>query len=385
LHKAIFSFVFGDGDPNADWETREKQAVIAYIQANKGVISLPEFMILTGLKPDAASSAITAYCVEFGGSPEATDDGTVVYRFDGLLLRADTRDRSFSGSSPVKRLEPFSANKKSMNIWFCIINGVNTIFGGYFFYNALSTGAIKAVPVSAEHYRLVSEITENAPSYLYGMTYWLAKYITDNPLPIITIGLGLVPLVFSVFFWLIPLARSRSLKKHNNGVQFENLRKIGYSRIWSFPRDMKSTDIVSGGVESAPPNMAKAQDKIIKEIGVYSIPDVGLDGAGVPLYTFPELEREKTALETYRAGVRAAALGSTVFDSDARLLTGTRWRTAAPVTINPFRQILLPAPAPLYGIPQESYGLPLVFQTGGKPSSWRVPHLAPKPPNTAPA
>jgi hypothetical protein len=41
LYKAIFSFVFGDDDPNADWDAREKQAVIAYLQVSKGVISLP--------------------------------------------------------------------------------------------------------------------------------------------------------------------------------------------------------------------------------------------------------------------------------------------------------------------------------------------------------
>jgi hypothetical protein len=142
LHKAIFSFVFGDGDPNADWETREKQAVIAYIQANKGVISLPEFVMLTGLKPLEAENAVTAFCVEFGGSPEATEDGTVVYRFDELLVRADTRDRSFGGSSPVKRLENFSLNKTGMNMWFGIINGVNVLFGGYYLFNALNTGAV---------------------------------------------------------------------------------------------------------------------------------------------------------------------------------------------------------------------------------------------------
>ncbi|MDR3249271.1 MAG: hypothetical protein LBT39_10855, partial [Treponema sp.] len=46
LYKAIFSFVFGDEDPNGRWEDREAQAVIAYIQANRGVISLPELMTL---------------------------------------------------------------------------------------------------------------------------------------------------------------------------------------------------------------------------------------------------------------------------------------------------------------------------------------------------
>ncbi|MDR3123283.1 MAG: hypothetical protein LBU16_05845, partial [Treponema sp.] len=134
LYKAIFSFVFGDGDPNADWDSREKQAVIAYLQANSGVVSLPEFMALTGKERAAAEERIASYCVEFGGMPEATEDGTVVYRFDELLLRADKKDRSFSGfSAPLKRLRSFSSNTRGMNAWFGIINTVNLLFGGYFF------------------------------------------------------------------------------------------------------------------------------------------------------------------------------------------------------------------------------------------------------------
>lgn len=319
LHKAIFSFVFGDGDPNAGWETREKQAVIAYIQANRGVISLPEFIVLTGLKRDVAESAITSYCVEFGGSPEATDDGTVVYRFDELLLRADTRDRSFGGSSPIKRLEVFSANKTAMNVWFCVINGVNTLFGGYFLYNALNTGAVSIktiVQQGKEISTFVSSATGEVASYLYGVTYALASIVGD-PLPVITIGLGLVPLIFSAFFWLIPVVRSGNVKKRNENIKLENLRKIGYNQVWSTPRAVQSTDIVGSSPESQPKNLAAVQDMLIKEIGAYSMPDVSVDAAGKARYSFPEIEREKTALGTYRAGVRASSLGGTVFDSDS--------------------------------------------------------------------
>jgi hypothetical protein len=103
LFKAIFSFVFGDGDPNADFAEKENRALAAYIQAHRGVISLPEFMSLRGLPRDQAEEAIIRACVEFGGLPEVSDEGTVVYRFDQLLLRADTTDRSFSTVSPPLR------------------------------------------------------------------------------------------------------------------------------------------------------------------------------------------------------------------------------------------------------------------------------------------
>jgi hypothetical protein len=307
LHKAIFSFVFGDGDPNADWPVREKQAVIAYIQANSGVISLPELMFLTGLPPDAAEGRISAYCAEFGGLPEATEDGTVVYRFDDLLLRADTQNRSFPGlSGPVKRLKSFSSNEKKMNVWFGLINGVNLVFGSYFLYNALNTGAI------------VSRADFSASSFLYGFVYVLLSGIAGNPLALIVSVLGLVPLIFSLLFWLIPGLRFVLNKRDNEAIKLENFRKNAYGRIWDEPLAVKPQEIVPQAGECRPQDLAAAQDRVIKEAGVYAIPDVSLDKAGKPVYVFGELDRQKAALKKYRAGIApgAAVLGKVVFDSE---------------------------------------------------------------------
>ncbi|WP_010263213.1 hypothetical protein [Treponema primitia] len=307
LYKAIFSFVFGDGDPNADWPRREKQAVIAYIQANRGVISLPEFMTLTGNSPAEAEERITGYCAEFGGLPEASDDGTVVYRFDELLLRVDKKDRSFNDfSAPIKRLFSFSSNTKKMNGWFGVINAVNLLFGGYFLINAFNSGAI----VTQAHF--------DAASYLYGFTYILFSQIAANPLAVISIGLGVVPLVFSLLFWLIPGLRYLGMKGTNETIKLENLRKSGYRQIWDTPLAVRPADIAPKAEECRPKNMAAAQDRVIKEIGSYAVPDVTIGPAGETVYTFKELEREKNALKKYRSEIKpdASALGKTVFDSE---------------------------------------------------------------------
>jgi hypothetical protein len=306
LYKAIFSFVFGDGDPNADWPVREKQAVIAYIQANRGVISLPEVMSLTGLPPDKAEERVTGYCAEFGGLPEATVGGTVVYRFDDLLLRADTRNRSFPGlSGPLKRLKSFSSNEKKLNVWISLLNGVNLIFGAYFFYNALNTGAI------------LTQAQLNASSYLYGVLYVLLSHFTANPLPVIIFALGLVPLVFSLLFWLIPGLRFFLNKRDNEAVKMENFRKNGYASVWDAPLAVKPQEISPQAAECRPRNLVSAQDRVIKEFGAYANPDVSLDEKGQPVYAFGELAREKTALEQYRAGIapETSDLGKIVFDS----------------------------------------------------------------------
>jgi Na+-transporting methylmalonyl-CoA/oxaloacetate decarboxylase gamma subunit len=310
LYKAIFSFVFGDGDPNADWASREKQGVIAYIQANRGVISLPEFMTLTGLAAGAAEERITSYCAEFGGMPEATEDGTVVYRFDELLLRADPQNRSFPGfSAPLKGLFAFSSNPKKMNTWFSLINGVNLIFGAYFLFNGLSAGHI----LTPAHFE--------ANSYLYGVTYVLFSRLINDPLPFIILGLGFIPLAFSFLFWLIPGLRYLGTKKRNENIKLENLRKHGYRRIWETPGEIKAEDINPQAAECRPKNMAAARDRVIKEMGAHAVPEVILNEQGETVYVFTELEREKQALEKYRASIdpRSSSLGKTVFDSDGSL------------------------------------------------------------------
>ncbi|AEJ19757.1 hypothetical protein [Gracilinema caldarium] len=306
LHHAVFSFVFGDGDPNADWEERERKAVISYIQANKGIISLPEFMILTGAAPQDAEQKISRYCVEFGGMPEASEDGTVLYRFEALLLRSDTQDRSFAGlSAPIKRLQVFSKNSKKMNSWFAIINGVNLVFGSYFLYFASTLGPI------------VSNTQVRGSSYLYAIAFILFSGFFNNPLGAITIILGFVPVSFAVLFYLIPAVRYYNLRKTNEQIKLENLRKTLYQQVWEHPQLVHLEDVHPAAEEYRPKDFKTKTELLIKELGTYSIPEVKLADDGSTIYSFPELEREKLVIYKIRSSVDASQfkLGNTIFDS----------------------------------------------------------------------
>jgi hypothetical protein len=192
-----------------------------------------------------------------------------------------------------------------MNWWFGIINGVNLLFGGYFLFNALTTGAI----LTQAHF--------NAASYLYGATYVLSSQVISNPLSFITFILGGIPLAFSLLFWLIPLIRYRITQAENEAVKFENLRKDGYRRIWNAPLRVKPGDINPGPEECRPSRLAAARDRVLKELGAYAVPEVEIESNGTTVYSFKELEREKQELEKYRSAIdpSASTLGATVFDS----------------------------------------------------------------------
>ncbi|MDR1866721.1 MAG: hypothetical protein LBQ77_00460 [Treponema sp.] len=296
LHKAIFSFVFGDGDPHREWTPEatlneyEKRSIIAFIQKNKGCIALPEFIILTGLSPTQADSSLTTFCAEYGGSPEVTKEGTLVYQFNDLMLRTST---AAAEPHAGRRLRPFSSNAKAMNIWFCIINSINVLFGAYFLLSGVE-------------------------SYLHAVTIQLFSTFLSNPDPVITVGLGIVPFAFSVLFWIIPLIRLIRLKRENTRIKMENFRRYAYNILWSSPQRIQPADFQPSAEDYRPSNLNDAQARIIKEVSVYAIPDISIEH-DTEQYSFPTLAREAAALDAFRTNIRTTGLGATVFDSDERL------------------------------------------------------------------
>ena len=303
LHKAVFSFVFGDGDPNEPWAETEKKAVAAFIQANRGILSLEEFMTLTGHRPGEAEDAINRYLYEFEGSPEVTANGTIYYFFPALMRRKDERDRTFGGSAPLKRLVPFSSNPRKANVWFAALNGVNLAFGSYFLVNALSRG-IPSLPPGAER----------IPADFYRIVLMLVSQVAADPLSAVLWGLGFVPAAFAVLFYLVPFLRSLRLARTNEEIKRQNLRKLVYARVWDEPgRVSPGTAAVPD--EAANPADRKAAQKAVEELAAWAGGEPDAGGA----WSFPELARRRADVEAARRAVKPEdyALGGAVFDSES--------------------------------------------------------------------
>ncbi|MDR0503442.1 MAG: hypothetical protein LBH16_09000 [Treponema sp.] len=305
MHKAVFSFIFGEGDPNKTWEEQKNKALITYIQENRGVISLAEYMAFTGENSLEAEETILSFCSKFSGSPEVTEEGTIVYCFSDLLLKSDSK-KSNELLPPIKRLKRFSVNTKKMNVAFILINAVNLIFGTYFLFNSYTAG------------HLITELQYQAASYLYAFTHVLLGIITPDPVSIIRVVLGVIPVLFSVLFWLIPAVRACTEKKENEETKLSNLKQFGFSRIWASPLAVKINNLIPKIEECRPKNLSDAGDRIIKDIGAISGPEIEKTENEEIIYSFKELSKEKQALEKYRNSrdLSGLQLGTTVFDTE---------------------------------------------------------------------
>ncbi len=303
LHRSVFSYVFGEGNPNKGFDAVEKKAVIHYLQGNKGLITIEEFMAITGLGADAAEERINTYLLEFEGEPDVTSDGTLHYRFPGLLKSRDLPLSQVPRTAPRLSLHAFSGNKPSANRWITFFNIVNLFFGGYFLYYS----TVVVIPQKGDGF-----------AYLYQVTsVLLAHFVGVDPLAVIPIALGAVPLVFSALFFLIPLVRRAREKARNESVKKRNFLQRLFDRILQNPLLVDPRKIQPADYDETPSRWESFRDRSIKELAARKAADVKQIDGGAFVYEFGELDREQRDIAKVRNSIDLSSfnLGKTVFDS----------------------------------------------------------------------
>eukprot|EP00960_Hanusia_phi_P029549 748016-Hanusia_phi.AAC.1 len=96
--ESVFSFLFGDGNPNANFEQRRYKALANLIRAKGGVVTAEE--VAGYLDPPAEpdenkmidESFVLPALTQLGGVPEVTESGDIVYVFEDLQLSAAAAD-----------------------------------------------------------------------------------------------------------------------------------------------------------------------------------------------------------------------------------------------------------------------------------------------------
>ena len=111
LPEAIFSFVFGDGDPNGQLRAARVRALAEVIRANGGAVVAETLAPYLDAPPPATALGTDSSLVdeswllpavsELGGRPEVRDDGSIVYVFDELAISAIASDANLVLADPA--------------------------------------------------------------------------------------------------------------------------------------------------------------------------------------------------------------------------------------------------------------------------------------------
>ena len=113
--EAVFSFLFGDGDPNADLEERRWQAIGAVVQNNGGAIAAEQVAPYLDDVGEGWAKENEDYILpvltRFNGTPEVSPKGNIIYHFPELQVTARDRGRTSVAAYLKEHLQSFSQAK----------------------------------------------------------------------------------------------------------------------------------------------------------------------------------------------------------------------------------------------------------------------------------
>jgi hypothetical protein len=299
FYEKVNRFVFGPTEAPPDPREMERR-IVAEIRAQKGRIGLGDVMRVTGLPREEADPMMARLMLDYDGDVDVSEGGGITYRFEALRKTAlETGEpRPAPAWTEQKRVPPLTGNPPGSNVLVGLLNGFNLVMGLFALDANLTLG------------RLMN---------LYDMIR-APHHVVVPPIPYdgIPLAFGVVPLVFSLALFALPLGRALLLRLRAREVAHENGR-LGLLRE-VLTRVNAKAPLTEPALEQAwtqaagQPPAPKELTRVVVELGG----DVQLEESGEVRYRFVDLETEAEALEEERAVAKdeEAKVGRVVFGSD---------------------------------------------------------------------
>lgn len=253
--EAVFSFLFGDGNPNADLEERRWKDIAQVIRNHNGVVVAEQIAPYLDDLGNQFSRETEDYMIpvlsKFDGIPEVSPEGELVYRFPELQVTAKQQHRkpveTYLAESPWT-FSQASSGQISMSIG---LGAVNVIGGGIL-------GVLLQKPE-------VQEIVADLGG-LVGFVdsiYWL----------LIAYGIAFLTLPLVRYFWLQrrnQKVQRRNAERQERAVEFERLEpqlrpKLDYARQFAQQTAIGTDDLAYTTEKDIAQQEFEQSDKIDQE------------------------------------------------------------------------------------------------------------------------
>ncbi|XP_028556807.1 uncharacterized protein At5g03900, chloroplastic [Dendrobium catenatum] len=205
--ESVFSFVFGDGDPNQGIEEERWKLIGQYISSNGGVVTAEELAPYLDVEPMEKSvdddSYILPVLLRFDGHPEVDDEGNILYRFPSLQRTASSQRAS--------RKE--YVGKK----WAQWVDGIQKFFEEKKWSFSKTSASERAMVIGLGSLNLFGVIVLGS----------MLKNTTVSPSGFISFVSDIFPLlqVYAASFFAIPLFRWFFLSRKNSAIENRNLAR----------------------------------------------------------------------------------------------------------------------------------------------------------------
>ncbi|OVA09992.1 hypothetical protein BVC80_1751g159 [Macleaya cordata] len=215
--ESVFSFVFGDGDPNQGIEEERWKLIGQYIASNGGVVTPEELAPYLDVPPTEETvndeSYILPVLLRFDGYPEVDEEGNILYRFPTLQRTA---------SSERSRRKEYVGRK-----WTEWVGGVEKFFKEKKWQFSKTGNSEKAMVVGLGALNLFGVIILGT----------MLKNTTMSPSGFISFVADIFPLlqIYAGSFFAIPLFRWFLVRKTNAEIEKRNRAREQRARVLELP------------------------------------------------------------------------------------------------------------------------------------------------------
>ncbi|KAL4587601.1 hypothetical protein LXL04_000473 [Taraxacum kok-saghyz] len=211
--ESVFSFVFGDGDPNEGIEEERWKLIGQYISSNGGVVTAEELApyldVETADKMDD-DSYILPVLLRFDGQPEVDEQGNILYRFPSLQKTGASGRKEYVGRK-----------------WSEFVGGVDKFFKEKKWDFSKITTAERAMVAGLGGFNLFGVIVLGT----------MLKNMTVTPSGFISFVSEIFPLlqIYAASFFAIPLVRWFITQKTNAQIDKRNRARELRARALELP------------------------------------------------------------------------------------------------------------------------------------------------------
>jgi hypothetical protein len=305
FYEKVNRFVFGPSTPPPDPRELERK-LVATIRLQKGRIGLLDVLRVTGLPRDEADPLMARLLLDYDGEVDVSDDGAITYRFETL--------RKTAGDVGVAAPPPAWAERTQAPPVTGNAGGSNFLIG-----------AVNAFNLGMAWLAMSWNLSIDRLSWLFQVlsTHHAS---TPPPPPSTAIALGVVPFVFSLVLFALPLGRALLKGRKEREAARENARRAVLKTVLEeTEKQAKSSESV--GVNAGALRRAWEQETgsapddatLAREVAALG-GDVDVDALaeGRGLYRFRDLEAEVKELEKQRAAasVDEERVGAVVFRAE---------------------------------------------------------------------
>jgi hypothetical protein len=270
FYKKVFAFVFGPDRPKATQKQLDR-SLLRLIRARSGVLTTAELVEHTALPFERAESEMGRLLGSYDGEAVASPDGELVYAFPELM-------KSLHGGKPSRAPNP---------AWLRLEHPLE-LTG--------NTAGANALVAGMNGFTLLAAAT--APWFIFPRLGIAG--------PAAFVALVLVPVVFSVLFFGVPLLRMAGVKLENVRRARRNVRRVLLGLVYRRALD----DNQAVGVAEAHAYVSarlkdravsrETVDDALQDLARELDADVIANERGDLRYTFGALPRELAAAESVR-------------------------------------------------------------------------------------